>query len=69
MERMTVNWSAILARLRDFFAKADAGKSGLDGAKGAAILGRGVGLGVERFLMGHPAGEENVDDRLGHGLV
>ncbi len=30
----------------------------------AAILDRGVGLGVERFLMGHPTREINVDQRL-----
>ncbi len=34
----------------------------------AAILDRGEGLGIERFLVGHAARQVDVDDALGLGL-
>ena len=39
-----------------------------DRAQLAAVLDRGVRLGVERLLVGHAAGQEDVDDALGLGL-
>lgn len=46
-----------------------AGDLRVDGAEGAAVFGRGEGLGIEGFLVRDAAGEENVDDALGDGFV
>ena len=34
----------------------------------AAIFDRGIGLGIERFLMGDAARQEDMDHALGFGL-
>ena len=53
--------------LRQQFADLQAGDVGGDGAVLAADLLRGVGLGVERVVVGKAAAEEDEDDRLGAG--
>ena len=52
------------ASLRQVLAELDAGHVRRDRLELAADLGRGVGLEVERVLVGQPAGQVDHDDRL-----
>ena len=52
-------------RFRPHFAKNLARQLGLYNPERAAILQRGIGLGVERLLLGHSAGQKNMQDALG----
>ena len=50
-------------------AELDARDRGVDGAEGAAVFGGGEGFRVEGFLVGHAAGQEDVDDALATPFV
>ena len=52
-------------RLRPHLAEDLAGHLGLHHAERPAILQRGVGLGVERLLLGHAARQKDMQDALG----
>ena len=67
IERMTVILSATLASLGSV-SQNSSPVFVLTGAMLAAILDRGVRLGIERFLVGHAARQEDVNDALGLGL-
>jgi hypothetical protein len=56
-----------LGRLRQGFAEHFAGDLGRDDPHLAAVFDRRVRLGIERFLMGDAAGQEDVDHALGLG--
>src|SRR5690606_10086408 len=53
-----------LSSLGKCLAEQHAVELGLDRAHFAAVFDRGVGLGIECFLMGHPTGQKDVNDRL-----
>ena len=56
-----------LGRVLEQFVEEHAVELGRDRAQLAAVLDRGERLGIEGVLMGHAAGQEDVDDRLGRG--
>ena len=62
----------LVGDLRGFLhelAELDAGDFRVDGSERPAVFGGGEGLGIEGFLVGEAAGEEDVDDALGDGVV
>ena len=58
-----------LGQVAKVFIQDDAGQFRLGHAERAAILQRGVGLGVPRFLVGHAAGQDDLDDALGRAFL
>ena len=67
IERMTVILSAIWAVFGSVSQNDSPSILVGDRRQLAAVFDRGERLGVERFLVGHAAGQEDVDDRLGLG--
>ena len=63
IERTTQILSAMSAVSFIMLAEDLAVELRLDRAERPAVFDRGVGLGVERLLLGHAAGQEDVDDR------
>ncbi len=57
-----------LGELPEVLVEDDAGQLRLGDAERAAVLQRGVGLRVPRFLVGHAAGQDDLDDALGRRL-
>lgn len=53
-----------LGRFLQVFRKIETVDAGLNGFHGAAVFDRSRHLRVERLLVGHAAGEVNIDDRL-----
>src|SRR5688500_13833335 len=56
---------ASLGQHRQMLANLDAGRLGADGLELAPDVLRRVGLHVKTIVLGQPAGEEDVDARLG----
>ena len=67
IERITVQLVGELGGLGKGLAELLALDLGGDRAHVAAVLDRGEGLGIERLLVGDPAGKEDVDHRVGLG--
>ena len=65
---MTAILSATLASLRQRLAEDFAADVRLHRAQLAAIFDRRERLGIERFLMGHAAGQVDMNDALGLGV-
>ena len=57
-----------LGGLFKVFVEHHAIELGGDGTQFAAVLDRGIRLGVEGILVGHPTRKKDMDDRLGFGL-